>query len=235
MKNTKLCIKHENPLLTLRGIEKEYIVEEYLYICEEATCSICLNILYDPISCKGCDNLFCTNCIEEWKKFSDICPNQCELVLKPINFTVSNMLGKVKLKCLNNKKGCCSIIFYKDLKKHIEDCEFTLLYCKCGKEVHQKEYYNHLSECKENDCTNSFCIYCKENINYDKQHYLKCKERTYTCNFCKSEVLAHYYKSHFNNVNKKCEWVDKLCTLCRDMSLSLINDKIMINDVERGN
>jgi hypothetical protein len=50
-------------------------LEEYF------SCSICTKIIVDPMECKRCENAFCANCINEWKKKRNECPFQCVLNL----------------------------------------------------------------------------------------------------------------------------------------------------------
>ncbi len=43
------------------------------------TCTICMKVVCNPIECNKCQNAFCSDCIENWKKErEDMCPMQCE-------------------------------------------------------------------------------------------------------------------------------------------------------------
>ena len=56
-----------------------YVIKNDYYnsIEEEILCSICRNIKINPVMCSKCQNSFCYNCIEEWKKNSHLCPFKC--------------------------------------------------------------------------------------------------------------------------------------------------------------
>ena len=214
----------------LKGIEKEFIVEEYLSLCEELTCPICLNLVSNPVTCKGCDNIFCTKCINEWHKVSKNCPNLCVLELKPVVFTVANLLGKIKLKCFNYKKGCHSIICYKDLKHHSNRCDYNLKYCNCGEGVLKKDFVDHVTTCAKLTVKN-YCKYCSKDITSDVEHYLKCTERTESCLYCKQIVKTKDYREHLLS---SCQRLNFMCDTCKNVSSLLLNEKETIYSVKKG-
>ena len=39
-------------------------------------CSICLDLVMEPVECTNCSKLFCKECIEGWLKNSKDCPNK---------------------------------------------------------------------------------------------------------------------------------------------------------------
>ena len=43
-------------------------------------CTICDGVVYQPLQCVKCENLFCRNCIEEWRKKSNSCPYKCQIL-----------------------------------------------------------------------------------------------------------------------------------------------------------
>ena len=95
--------------------------EFYNSIEEEIICSICRNIKLNPVMCSKCQNSFCSNCIEEWKKKSQICPFKC-FGPEYINCRIiKNLLSKLTFKCKNN---CEVIIPYDKLSSHYDyECE----------------------------------------------------------------------------------------------------------------
>ncbi len=218
-------------LKELRGFDKEFIVEEFLTISEELTCSICLNLLNDPISCQSCDNMFCSNCIKIWNKVSSTCPNMCIFKPKPILHSIANLLGKIKMKCLYYKKGCLSIVNYKEMQSHLEQCEFSIWKCECGLSCFKKEYFDHL----KNNCNKvrklSFCKFCRENTTNNKQHYFTCKERSDVCKFCKMSVSVLDYSNHLVT---QCEGLEFMCNLCKKFTFKLINKEETVYSVKNG-
>ena len=80
-------------------------------------CQICQCIMIEPVMCLGCQNYYCKNCIESWKKKSETCPNRCE---KPIYKNIiekNRVITKFKFKCIN---GCGAEIAFGDIKSHYE-------------------------------------------------------------------------------------------------------------------
>lgn len=81
-------------------------------------CTICDGVVYQPLQCVKCENLFCKNCIEEWRKKSDSCPYKCQNFELKENKIIKNILSNLKFKC---KNGCDIQIPYNDLKEHYEE------------------------------------------------------------------------------------------------------------------
>ena len=96
-----------------------YVIKNDFYnsIEEEITCSICRNIKVNPVMCTKCQNSFCNNCIEEWKKKSHLCPFKCIYPDYTNCRLVKNLLSKLTFKCKNN---CESIIPYDQLLNHYD-------------------------------------------------------------------------------------------------------------------
>lgn len=82
---------------------------------EQIICQICGRIMLEPVMCVNCQNFYCKECIEDWKKKNKLFPNSCE---KPsyINVKEKNrLITKMKFKCI---KGCGAEILFEDIKKH---------------------------------------------------------------------------------------------------------------------
>ncbi len=65
------------------------------------SCLVCLNIVWQAKSCKGCERMFCGGCITNWLKNHRTCPN-----CKADNFVPQNPslaarreLDKMRFKC----------------------------------------------------------------------------------------------------------------------------------------
>ena len=62
-------------------------------------------VIFDPIECTSCENLYCKECIELWKLNADVCPKRCKnFQTKKINRILKNQLLKLIFKC--NYVGC---------------------------------------------------------------------------------------------------------------------------------
>ena len=101
----------------------EYVIKDDFYksIEDEITCSICSNIKRNPMMCIKCQNSFCSNCIEDWKKKSQNCPFKCINTEYTLCRIVKNLLSKLNFKCKNN---CGEIIPFDTLNNHLEfECQ----------------------------------------------------------------------------------------------------------------
>lgn len=80
-------------------------------------CQICQCIMIEPVMCLGCQNYYCKNCIENWKKKSETCPNRCENPIYKNIIEKNRLITKFKFKCI---KGCGAEIPFDDIKSHYD-------------------------------------------------------------------------------------------------------------------
>ena len=97
------------------------------------TCSICLNVLRNPVETNCCQTLFCDSCIAHWLNNSSLCP-QCKQVLsvqvRP-NRILMNILNEMLFKC----NFCEDRIRYEDSQRHKTHCRALNFVCPakdCG-------------------------------------------------------------------------------------------------------
>lgn len=96
--------------------EKNVIKDEiYNNFENSVTCSICSDILIDPMMCMKCQNVNCKECIDDWKLKNDKCLNRCEEPNYQKCLAINELLSKLKFMCPN----CDSAINYDDMKQHI--------------------------------------------------------------------------------------------------------------------
>ena len=81
------------------------------------TCSLCENILVEPIMCK-CQKVFCKACIDEWRKKNKKCPNGCKHPNYQKCLVKNDVLSKLKFRCL----GCQKEILYNYAESHHKAC-----------------------------------------------------------------------------------------------------------------
>ena len=100
---------------------REYINNETLIKDEifknfefSVSCSICTEILINPMMCMNCQAVFCKSCIDEWSKKSAHCTNRCENTNYQKSILSQNILSKLKFIC----KKCEKVINYDDVKDH---------------------------------------------------------------------------------------------------------------------
>ena len=78
------------------------------------TCQICSNIIYEPMMCMSCQNVYCKLCISQWSRNNRRCPYRCINPNYQIGKDMSYLLSKLKFKC----KYCNKIFQYNKMKNH---------------------------------------------------------------------------------------------------------------------
>ena len=103
-------------------INEENVIKDEIYQTLEnsVTCSICSDILIEPKMCMNCQNVYCEQCINDWAKKSNTCPNRCQNTKFNKSLGISELLSKLKFIC----SKCDAVINYDDMKKH------SLINCK---------------------------------------------------------------------------------------------------------
>ena len=101
-------------------INDNTIIKDDLYniFKNSIECSLCLNILINPVMCLNCQNAFCKKCIDNWSKKSQQCPNRCDNPNYQKSIGKNDILSKLKFKC----KGCDNPIPYDNIRKHYSEC-----------------------------------------------------------------------------------------------------------------
>ena len=101
---------------------KEYVNEAtivrdkvYEMFSESITCPLCYNLMIEQVMCINCQNVYCKNCIEDWKTKGGGCPNHCENAVFKDVIEKNNNLTKFKFNCI---KGCGEEIPFKKIKNH---------------------------------------------------------------------------------------------------------------------
>ena len=144
----------------------------------EITCSICQNLVWNPVDCSTCGKLFCDYCLKtSIKKLKNFCP-MCRT--NPFKSSKCKALKisflDIILKCPND--SCKENPKYYDYISHLEKCEF-------------KKYH----------CVNKYCYYenTLNNKNDMESHFNTCAYRITNCKFCGKEMVAHLLEKHHGN------------------------------------
>ena len=145
---------------------------------KELTCSICMNLVWNPVDCLKCGKLFCHYCLKKSiKKCKNLCP-MCRA--KPFKSSNCKALKitflDIKLKCPN--EPCEENPKYYDYISHLEKCEF-------------KKYH-----CINKDCNYENTLNNKDDM---ESHFKTCKYRITNCDFCGKEMIAHLLENHHGN------------------------------------
>ena len=141
---------------------------------ESKKCCICLNIVWDPIDCSKCQNIFCKYCINLLlTKKKDSCP-LCRRQFKSTNCkALKKIFEGIKIKCPNS--SCKECPDYSDYVEHLKKCQYRK--CHCSNEG--CEYENTLNN--------------KEDM---KTHFSSCLFRITNCDFCNEEMIANELEKH---------------------------------------
>lgn len=107
------------------GYSKELFLN---HVDDEFTCSICLNVLEDPVQ-DGEEHTFCRTCITEWLNMPNrTCPISrnylhAEQLKRPFRVML-NLLSKLEMKCSNENKGCREVFQLENYHSHLKECEY---------------------------------------------------------------------------------------------------------------
>ena len=115
-------------------------------------CSICYNVLKEPMMCRNNEHIFCRGCITEHLTVnSHTCP-ECneDLTVETLRKArlVSNYLSELKIKCDYSNRGCQEFIRLEELDSHVENCDFAPVKCsneECGMEFNKRDIIHHES------------------------------------------------------------------------------------------
>ncbi|XP_064389173.1 TNF receptor-associated factor 5-like [Halichondria panicea] len=127
---------------------------------EDHQCTLCTNILTDPVLTGCCGQPFCNGCLKNWLKKQRTCPhcqNANSRFIKDLQ--MKQAIDSLKIYCPNRSKGCDKITTLSECNQHLEKCLFVEVSCtkKCGERMLRKELQDH-----EDNCLNRLvkCKYC---------------------------------------------------------------------------
>ena len=135
-------------------------------------CSICYNVLKEPMMCRNNEHLFCRDCItEHLNTNSHTCP-ECneDLTVETLRRArvVSNYLSGLKIKCEYFHRGCQEYIRLEELDSHVKNCGFAPVKCsneECEMIVNKRELNDHEStvcEYRKVKCHN--CVKIEQDV-----------------------------------------------------------------------
>ena len=140
-------------------------------------CSICYNVLKEPMMCRNNEHLFCRDCItKHLNTNSHTCP-ECneDLTVETLRRArlASNILCGLKIKCDYSHRGCQEYIRLEELDSHVENCGFAPVRCsneECEMIVNKREIIHHEStvcEYRKVKCHN--CVKIKQDVEEIKE------------------------------------------------------------------
>ena len=113
-------------------------------------CSICYNVVKNPVMCRHNEHLFCRACITRHLMNSQTCPSCLEPLtvdtLRQPSRTIMNLLSELKIHCQFFNRGCVKFIELGNLDRHVGDCGFAPAVCSnegCPLEVNKQDLLHH--------------------------------------------------------------------------------------------
>ena len=103
-------------------INNNSVIKDEIYKQFESSlsCSICLDIMIDPVMCMNCEAKFCKTCQEDWSQRNNTCPNRCKNPKYEKSMIAQGLLSRLKFICYK----CEEVIDYEDIKNHSKiNCE----------------------------------------------------------------------------------------------------------------
>jgi len=182
-------------------LKSEHFIEAAKEKLEELTCSMCLNIVSQPISqCKKCEKLFCEVCINKHILIKNNCPN-CRN--EPF---IKEKLGRFAKSLLNHYSFICPMscgekFNFFDADKHKNSCQLRYNYkcslCEKNLDYHTNLIDKHKIECENINIPCSFCKKIISKFDYEK-HLIYCEESLDYCRECNLIFCRKYQEAHNN-------------------------------------
>ena len=116
-------------------------------------CSICLNVLKEPVMCRRNQHYFCISCITRHLGNSPTCPTCMEELtvetLTQVPRIVTDYLSELNIRCDYFSRGCREFVQLGNLATHVTNCGFSPVKCSndgCGKVLNKQDKTHHEAE-----------------------------------------------------------------------------------------
>jgi hypothetical protein len=165
----------------------DVVNQDELPLINYLECPIDNLISMAPVMCRKCETCFCQDCIENWKKKSNVCPMRCNPIeLINIDKTIlKQQLDKVRLPCANFKLGCFNKLLVREVAGHEKICEYRGVKCeKCQETVPMIGLLYHLYESCKKNAVNCFICNTSLNLNNFLSHIQICEANSAVCKIC---------------------------------------------------
>ena len=161
--------------------------------CEEITCSICLEIAWNPVTCAKCTSPFGKACINKWNiQKPGNCPKGCIYDQHEFPLILKRLVNKIEFKCINFDRGCKEVLLYDNFYNHMSSCVFTpycCIYPGCGYKGDKKALLEHSKVCQK------FIKHCKGcRLQLNRADYVAHKEnKNGVCAEKCSSIIANLF------------------------------------------
>ena len=224
------------------GIDKNLIEiknEKDEKLIEILECPCCLNLVWEPVDCQNCKNIFCNSCAQNIvEKYGNKCP-MCNI--SPFNFSkaffAKKVLDLINIKCIN--EGCNEILNYSNYLNHLKICSDIKYACKnngCSFSGSKLMMENHINKCPFRKVR---CEKCNRLIKLNKEENHKnkiCSEGFKECPVCQMVMKRKIYNKKHKNTHNKEEFKNKLLNKKRKTNNfeDVINEKNISNIFDNG-
>ena len=188
------------------------------HVSKDILCSLCSELMRDPISTSCCENFFCKECITRVQGVKRPCPKCYEVKFDVVHDNKSrSMRGKInalRVYCPMSKSGCKWIGPLEGLDHHLKygdttigsggACQFLAVECpnKCGTHIPRGEIPKHVRDrCNLRKVSCPFCGFTDTHDHMTCIHYNICALYPVDCpNGCKMpRVQRGEVKDHIKN------------------------------------
>ncbi|CAH1277257.1 TRAF4 [Branchiostoma lanceolatum] len=163
------------------GIDVDVFEENQRTEIQEVTCSICMNVLLDPVFGNHCNtHVYCKLCIQRALTGTAKCPLcRADMTINDvgIDYSACRKVNKLVALCLNGGDTKCDWRGpYGNLKHHQGSCLFKEINCEhCGLCLERRQHLPHLGECPKMEQP---CMTCHRWVKRDEMGY----HDAYICN-----------------------------------------------------
>ena len=215
-------IERESVFGTIRAMASAVNYEFVDKVPEDHHCTICKEVLTNPVLIECCGQHFCGACLDHWLTKEISCPACRNKNIKFIkSLHMKRKVHSLKIYCLNRSKGCDKITTLGECNQHLEKCLFVEVSCTkiCGERMLRKELEDH----EDNKCPNRLvlCQYCNAKGMYREitanSHIDKCPHFPISCpNSCGHEKIQRKNLADHQKVCPlepvKCPFFEAGCT-----------------------
>jgi hypothetical protein len=181
-------------------------------------CAIDMSISLNPVICIKCENIFCKDCVDLWKKKSNTCPMRCEpFECKDLKNTLyGQQLKKIRLFCAFQKFGCKETPLNEEKEKHEKECTYRPIRCtKCKIDGIPKYLYEEhmLLNCGSFKIN---CFICKQEKSVGEfiNHFKDCYNISFPCEYCFYRINP-LNKLDLDKHNENCVMKVDNCKICK--------------------
>ena len=202
------------------GIPLDLVDSDYEIIANTFKCLYCEKLVYNPITCDQCKEIFCLSCY--------LITNKCKkcdklTTFSQIEVSEKRLLTNIKgIKCLNMGFGCSAIVSYDNISTHLwKQCMFSFKCQECGFKSSMIQAPIHTNECiKKSSQLKKETSSCKETTkketNKKKENLreislLKEKEKSQSSTTIEKLIPNH---NEVKKNSKKIEEENLYCTKC---------------------